>query len=461
MIRTIAEASALIASKQLSPVELAREHLARIALLDPALHAFIRVTEERAMADARSAEARQMAGTRRGRLDGIPIAHKDIYSTAGIPTTAHSAQLRDHVPSQDAVTVRKWAEAGVVMLGKLATHEFAFGGPSQDLPWPVAENPWGAGHFTAGSSSGTGAAVASGMILGGTGSDTGGSIRGPAALCGIAGIKPTYGMCSRTGILPLAQTLDHAGPMAWTSEDCGILLEAMAGHDPADPGSADRPVPRFDLDAEWRGRRVGLIRHFHEEDHPVSAATLRGIAESCEILRGLGAEVAEVTLPSLAEFNAAGWVALMGEAWAVHEEWMRTRPQLYGEFLRGRLALGGLLSAGDYIQAQRRRRSLAARSEAAMAGFDLLITASAPGEAPRIADVSKWASLEKPGFTIPFNLLGWPAMSVCTGFGEKGLPVAAQIIGRPWQDGLVLAAGHALERANGHRATRPRIATKH
>jgi aspartyl-tRNA(Asn)/glutamyl-tRNA(Gln) amidotransferase subunit A len=396
-----------------------------------------------------------MAGTRRGRLDGIPFAHKDIYETAGIPTTAHSAQLADHVPARDATTVSRLAQAGVVMLGKLATHEFAFGGPSDDLPWPVAENPWGAGHFTAGSSSGTGAAVASGMILGGTGSDTGGSIRGPAALCGIAGIKPTYGLCPRTGILPLAQTLDHAGPMAWTSEDCAILLEAMAGHDGADPGSADRPAPRFDLAADWRGRRIGMVRHFHETDHPASEATLRGIAECADIFRRLGAEVSEATLPPLAEFNAVGWVTLMAEAWAIHEPWMRTRPERYGAYLRGRLALGGLLSAGDYVQAQRKRRELIGRSRAAMAGFDLLLTASVPAEAPRIADVPKWASLEKPGFTIPFNLLGWPALSICTGFGEKGLPVAAQIVGKPWQDGLVLAAGHALERENGHRARRP------
>jgi aspartyl-tRNA(Asn)/glutamyl-tRNA(Gln) amidotransferase subunit A len=453
--RTIAETASLLEARKVSPVELAREHLARIAALNPSLHAFIRVTEERALADARAAEARQMSGARRGKLDGIPIAHKDIYGTAGIATTAHSAQLADHVPERDATTVARWAEAGTVMLGKLATHEFAFGGPSHDLPWPVAENPWGAGHFTAGSSSGTGAAVASGMILGGTGSDTGGSIRGPAALCGIAGIKPTYGLCPRTGILPLAQTLDHAGPMAWTSEDCAILLEAMAGHDPADPGSANRPAPRFDLDAGWRGRRVGLVRHFHESDHRASPATLRGIEESADILRRLGAEVMDATLPSLAEFNAVGWVTLMGEAWAVHEHWMRARPERYGEFLRGRLALGGLLSAGDYVGAQRKRRELIARSNAAMAGFDLLLTASQPAEAPRIADVSKWASLEKPGFTIPFNLLGWPALSVCTGFGEKGLPVAVQIVGKPWEDGLVLAAGHAIERENGHRATRP------
>ena len=461
MIPTIAEASALIAAKKLSPVELLRECEARIATHNPALHAFILQTPERAMSDARAAEARQMAGTLKGQLDGIPIGHKDIYATAGIRTTAHSAQLVDNVPAEDAVTVTKWREAGVVLMGKLATHEFAFGGPSFDLPWPPARNPWDTECFTSGSSSGTGAAVAAGLVLGGTGSDTGGSIRGPAALCGIAGIKPTYGLCSRSGILPLAQTLDHAGPMAWTSEDCAILLEAMAGHDPTDPGSADRPMPSFDIQQDLRGRRIGLIRHMHEWDAEVSQATLRGITETAEILRRAGATVVDVTLPSLQEFNAAGWVTLSAEAWAIHEGWMRTQPLKYGEFLRGRLALGGLLSAGDYIQAQRKRRELIARSMAASADVDLLLTAAALGEAPKIREVPKWSSLEKPNFTIAFNLLGWPALTICTGFGAGDLPVAAQIIGKPWQDGLVLTAGHAVERENGARGRRPGgLATK-
>ena len=455
MIPTIAEASALIAAKKLSPVELMRDCEARIATQNSALNAFILQTPERAASDAKAAEARQMAGTLKGKLDGIPIGHKDIYSTAGIRTTCHSAQLLDNIPSEDAVTVAKWREAGVVLMGKLATHEFAFGGPSFDLPWPPARNPWNTECFTSGSSSGTGAAVAAGLILGGTGSDTGGSIRGPAALCGIAGIKPTYGLCSRTGIYPLAQTLDHAGPMAWTSEDCAILLEAMAGHDPSDPGSANRPAPSFDVNQDMRGRRVGLIRHMHEVDTTVSPATLKGIEETAEILRKLGATVVDVTLPSLQEFNAAGWVTLSGEAWTVHEEWMRSQPLKYGEFLRARLALGGLLSAGEYIQAQRKRRELITRSFAASADVDLLLTASALGEAPKIHDVPKWASLEKPNFTIAFNLLGWPALTICTGHGEGGLPVAVQIIGKPWQDGLVLAAGHAVERENGARTRRP------
>ncbi len=460
MIPSIAEAAALIAARKLSPVELTEDCLARAERLDGTLHAFIRLMPEEARAAARAAEARIMTDGPRGPLDGIPFAHKDIYGTAGIPTTGHSRVLQDHVPAADATTVAKLAEAGIVMFGKLATHEFAFGGPSFDLPWPPARNPWNPDHFTAGSSSGTGAAVAAGMVLGGTGSDTGGSIRGPAALCGITGIKPTYGLCSRAGILPLAQSLDHAGPMAWTVEDCAILLQAMAGHDAADPASADRPVPDFraGLGQGVRGLRIGVIRHFHETDYPVSPATLAGIDGAAEFFRAEGAEVREVTLPSLAAFNACGWIILLAEAFAVHEGWMRRDPNLYGELMRDRLVLGGLLSAADVLQAQKQRRALIAATEAAAAECDLLLTAAQPAEAPRIEAVPKWGFLERPNFTIPFNVTGWPGITVPTGFGEGGLPVAMQLVGKPFAEPLLFQAADAYERAHGWRARRPAMA---
>jgi hypothetical protein len=284
---TIADAAKLIATKQLSPVELTRICLDRIRNLDATLHSFLLVTEDRAIADAKAAEARMMSAKTRGPLDGIPIGHKDIYNTAGIRTTGHSRLLEHNTPDEDAVVVSKWAGAGTVLMGKLATHEFAIGGPSFDLPWPPARNPWNPAHFTSGSSSGTGAAVAAGLVLGGTGSDTGGSIRGPSALCGLAGIKPTYGLCSRRGVLPLSQTLDHTGPMAWTVQDCALLLQAMAGHDPLDPASADRAVPDFtaDLEKGVKGLRIGVIRHFHEVDNPISPATKQGIEDALNIFR--------------------------------------------------------------------------------------------------------------------------------------------------------------------------------
>jgi aspartyl-tRNA(Asn)/glutamyl-tRNA(Gln) amidotransferase subunit A len=456
-IPTIAEAAALIAARKLSPVELTEACLDRIHALDPVLNAFIVVTPERALADARAAEARIMKEGPKGKLDGIPIAHKDIYNTAGIATTAHSKMLQGNVPAHDATTVAKLAAAGTVMLGKLATHEFAFGGPSFDLPWPPARNPWNPDHFTSGSSSGTGAAVAAGLILGGTGSDTGGSIRGPAAFCGIAGIKPTYGLCSRSGILPLAFSLDHAGPMAWTVEDCAILLQAMAGHDPADPASADRPVPDFSagLGKDAKGLRIGVVRHFHETDQKVSPAVQAGIDGAVAIWRAQGAEISEVVLPSLQEYQAANFVILVCEAFALHEHYMQARFNDYGELLRDRMAFGGLLAATDYVQALRRRRELCVATAKAAADVDILVTAGAATEAPRIDSVPKWGNLQQPGFTNPFNITGWPAMSVCSGFGAGGLPVSVQVIAKPFQEAVLFQAAHAFEQAAGLRGKRP------
>jgi aspartyl-tRNA(Asn)/glutamyl-tRNA(Gln) amidotransferase subunit A len=458
-IPTIAEAARLIAAKELSPVELTKDCIARMESCDDTLHAFILPTEERALADARAAETRVMAGNAKGPLDGIPIGHKDIYCTAGIRTTGHSRLLEHNIPAQDATSVRKWAEAGVVLMGKLSTHEFAMGGPSFDLPWPPARNPWNPEHFTAGSSSGTGAAVASGMILGGTGSDTGGSIRGPAALCGIAGIKPTYGLVSRVGVLPLSFSMDHAGPMAWTVEDCALLLQAMAGHDPADPASADRPVPDFvsDIGKGVKGMRIGVVRHFFEADNPASPATLAGINHALDVFEHLGAEISDVKLSPLADYSACGWVIISSEAYAIHEPWLKTRFNDYGELFRDRMALGGLIRATDYVQALRRRRTLCEDVKTAMAGYDILVSASQTSEAPKITEVPKWATMEKPSLTMPFNLTGYPAMSVCTGFGVGGLPVSMQLIAKPFAEATIFQAGHTYETAVGSRKRRPAI----
>jgi len=459
-ILTIAEAARRIAAKQLSPVELTKTHLERIRKLDPQLNAFLLVTEERALADAKAAEARQMASTPRGKLDGIPIAHKDIYCTAGIRTTAHSKQLEHNVPTRDAYTVKKWADAGTVMLGKLSTHEFAFGGPSFDLPWPPARNPWNTEHFTAGSSSGTGAAVAAGLILGGTGSDTGGSIRGPAALCGIAGIKPTYGLSSRVGILPLAFSLDHAGPMAWTAEDCALLLQGMAGHDPEDPASVDRPVPDFtaEIGRGVKGLRIGVVRHFFETDHRVSDATRAGIDTALDFFCKEGAEVRDITLSPAADYHAVGYLLMITEAFALHAPWMRKHFSDYGELFRDRVALAATISGPDIVQATRRRRMLCREMATAMADLDIIVSASQPGEAPKIAEVPKWANMEKWSFTMPFNVTGFPAISICTGFGEGGLPVSIQLAGKPFSEPTLFRAAHAYETATPWRQKRPAMA---
>src|SRR4051812_47793880 len=292
---TIAEAARLIETRELSPVELVDSRLDRIARLDDRLHSFIRVLAEEARAAARAAEAEIAAGKYRGPLHGVPIGLKDIYETAGVPTTGHSKVMQDHVPAADAFTVARLREAGAVVMGKLATHEFAFGGPSFDLPWPPARNPWDTTRFTGGSSSGTGAAVAAGLVLGGTGSDTGGLIPGPPPPFGPARLKPTHRLINRPRLPPPRLSLHPSGPVAGTAEDCAILLQAMAGHDPADPASAKVPIPdyRAALAGDVKGLRIGLIRHFYERDNEANAATRQAIDAAAKALEGLGCSVRE------------------------------------------------------------------------------------------------------------------------------------------------------------------------
>ena len=458
-IPTIAEAARRIAAKQLSPVELTRACLDRVRALDDRLHAFVHLTEERALAEARAAEAAIMAGGPSGPLHGIPIGLKDIVDTKGIPTTCQSKILQDNIPDADAACAEKLAAAGTVLIGKTTTHEFADGGPSFDLPKPPARNPWNIEHFTAGSSSGTGAGVAAGLILGGIGTDTGGSIRGPAALCGIAGIKPTYGLVSRAGVAPAAFSLDHIGPMAWTAEDCALMLQVLAGRDPRDPASADRPVPNYtaSLGAGIKGLKIGVIHHFHEVDYKVSDGTRQGIDAAIATLRELGAEIREVQLSPLQDWGACGSLISITERATAYEEWARTRLRDFGERVQRRLHLGALVSGVDYVQAVRRRRELRAELKAAMAGLDIVMTAAAQGEAPKIDAVPKWDTFAAPSFTMPFNVAGYPAMSVCAGFGEGGLPVAVQLVGKPFDEPTLLRIADAFEKATPFRNSRPAL----
>jgi aspartyl-tRNA(Asn)/glutamyl-tRNA(Gln) amidotransferase subunit A len=456
-IPTIAEAARRIAAKELSPVELTKACLDRAHALDDRLHAFVHLTEKRALAEASAAEAAIMANGPKTPLHGIPIGLKDIVDTKGIPTTCQSKLLQDNIPDTDATCAEKLAAAGSVLIGKLTTHEFADGGPSFDLPKPPARNPWNTGHFTAGSSSGTGAAVASGMILCGIGTDTGGSIRGPAALCGIAGLKPTYGLVSRAGVAPAAFSLDHIGPMAWTAEDCAIMLQAIAGHDAKDPASADRPVPdyRAALGGGIKGLRIGVLRTMFETDHKVGAATRRGIDAAIETFRGLGAEIREVQLSPLQDWHACGSLISITERAAAYEEWSRTRLGDFGERMRTRLMLGAFVSGVDYVQAMRRRRELRAELQAAMANLDVVLTAVFAAEAPKIDALPKWDTFQPPSFMMPFNVAGYPAMSVCSGFGDGGLPVAIQLVGKPFQEAIVLRIADAFEKATPFRDRRP------
>jgi aspartyl-tRNA(Asn)/glutamyl-tRNA(Gln) amidotransferase subunit A len=456
---TIAEAARRIRAGRLSPVELTRAYLDRVAALDSQLHAFILVLEQQAMAEARAAEAEIAAGGWKGPLHGIPIGLKDIYNTKDVATTGHSALFRDHVPAEDAVTVRKLREAGAVIIGKLSTMEFAIGGPSFDLPWPPARNPWDVERQPGGSSSGSAVAVVAGLCAGAMGSDTGGSIRNPAAWCGLAGIKPTYGMVSRRGILPLSFTMDHGGPLCWTSEDCALMMQVLAGHDPLDPGSADVPVPDFTatLGTGLSGLRVGVVRHFFERDLVPAAETGAALEAALAVLQSLGATLQDVSLSPLGVYGDVGSLISRPEAYAIHERYLTTTPELYGASSRGRLMAGAFVRAADHINALRHRALLVAEMAEVMKSVDVLVLPSVADVAPKFETDPSLSF--GPSFTRPFNVTGFPALSLCNGFSASGLPLSMQIAARPFEDHIALKVGDAYEKATGFRDIRPAIAT--
>ena len=455
---SIAEAARLIERRQLSPVELTRAFLDRIAAIDPQLNAYLLVTAERALDQARTAEAEIAAGNYRGPMHGIPFALKDIYCTAGIRTTCHSRTRADYVPNFDATTVSKLYSAGAILLGKLATHEFAHGGPSFDLPWPPARNPWNLDHATGGSSSGAGASVAAGLTMGALGSDTGGSIRNPAALCGLVGLKPTYGLVSRSGVYTNSFSYDHAGPMTWTAEDCAIMLQAIAGHDAKDPASTDQPVPNYRaaLTGSIKGMRIGVLRHQFETEVAAPPAAKLALAAAFDVLRVLGATLEDIRIRPAQEYYDVKITGAESELYAVHEPVLRKRLDDFGEDFLGR-TLGALLITGaDYVQASRQRRIMIAEMAPIYAKYDALITAG-PGPAPRL---DAWRTIQfwlKPSVTTPFNVLGGPALAQCIGFTGDGLPLSMQIVGRPLDDATVLRVAHAYEAATTWRTRRPAL----
>ncbi len=456
---TIAAAAERIAARRLSPVELTDALLDRIERVDPQVRAYVHVDAEGARRRAREAEAEIAAGDRRGPLHGIPVALKDIYDTADMPTTCHSHVFAERRPDADAETTARLRAAGAVILGKLATHEFAFGGPSWDTPFPPARNPWNREHFTGGSSSGSGAAMAAGLALGTLGSDTAGSIRMPAHFCGVAGLKPTYGLVSRRGVSPLAYSLDHCGPLTWTTRDAALMLDAIAGHDPADPASAASDPAAFtaELDGNVRGLRIGVIRHFYERDLAAGADMVAAMEAAIATLAELGAEIETVELSPLQDYHACNFVIMLGEAVAVHEADLQATPERYGEIMRDRLYAGALFSAVDYVQATRLRRVLVEEMAHAFERFDVLITAGGAGPAPKLDAMSKFYVFEKPLITSPFDVAGNPALGVRAGFSRDGLPLGLQIAGRPFADATVLRVGDAFERATPWPEHRPAL----
>lgn len=353
--------------------------------------------------------------------------------------------------------VQRLDAAGAIDLGKLALHEFALGGPSFDLPWPPARNPWDTSRFTQGSSSGTAAAIAAGLILGGPGTDTAGSIRAPAAACGLAGLKPTSGLISRAGVVPLSPTLDCVGPMAWTVEDCALLLQELVGFDPHDPASTEAPACdyRQALEGGVRGLRIGVISHFHERDHVVDGETLAAIQAALATFQALGAEVREISLSPLGDYAAVGGVIMIGEAYRAHAATLHHRPEDFGRIFRNRVSAGIFYDTDDLRRAYGARERLRDAFNTEIADVDIVVTAALPAAAPPIDKVPAWPSIERPSLMTPFNLIGCPAMAICCGFTAGGLPLSLQIAGRAFDEATVLRAAHAYEQATPWRQRRP------
>jgi aspartyl-tRNA(Asn)/glutamyl-tRNA(Gln) amidotransferase subunit A len=455
-VPSLAEASAAIAAGTLSPVALCEQALARIAALDPSLDVFITLTAERARAAAAQAEAEIKAGRRRGPLHGIPYALKDIYDVAGLPTTAHSRVLIGrNAPVEDSDAAARLEAAGMVLLGKVATHEFARGGVrDDDLPFPRAKNPWNPAHFAGGSSSGSGAGVAARFFTAALGSDTGGSIRLPATLCGVTGLKATQTRVSRHGVMPLSFSCDNVGPLVRTARDAARFLRVTAGQDPKDPTSAAEPVPDYEaaLTGSVKGLRIAVCETYFLDgaDAPVAAAFEQALAA----LREAGAVVTRIKAPSLAAIAAYTALVSRVEGAAIHANWMREHPGDYAIHLSARLFGGYAIPGHLYVEALSRRGTLLRQFVAeALTGHDLVATPTLRIRVPTLAetdidaDPANWHRfMAVSANTRPFNYLGLPTLSVPCGFDDRGLPVGLQLAGRPFAEATVLRAGDAFQR---------------
>ncbi len=444
---TVADAAALLRRKKLSPVEYAKALIERAERHDKHYNAYLRATPDLALDDARRAETEIMHGNWRGPFHGVPYGLKDIVDYAGLPTTAHSRILIDNVAKSDAVVTQKLRAAGGVFMGKLSTHEFATGGPSFDLPWPPARNPWNRDHFCGGSSSGSGTATAAGFLPAAIGTDTGGSVRNPASMCGVVGMKATYGLVSRRGVVPLAYSLDHVGTLTRTVRDNALMLDLIAGFDAQDPGSANRATGGYtsQLGRDIKGVRVGVLRHFYTRDMKADAEIAAGIEAAVKKLAELGAVVSEVSTAPLNEYLACNRTLLTSEAFAVHEKWLRERPQDYGALARERIMAGAFVRAADYVNATRLRRKLTDAFHALCGTVDVIITASSMDPACRIDDEKAVDYTYGRQARAPFNVTGSPALSVPTGFSQSGLPLAMQIVGKPFSEALIYRVAHAYE----------------
>jgi aspartyl-tRNA(Asn)/glutamyl-tRNA(Gln) amidotransferase subunit A len=443
---TIVEAARQLHAGTTSAVALTEGFLGRIVAENGRLAPFITVMAESARAEARASDEERARGQIRGPLHGIPYAAKDLYATAGVRTTAHSRHLIDHVPDHDAACVRRLREAGAILLGKTATHEFAFGGPADDLPFPPARNPWDPERIPSGSSSGSAVALAAGLCLGALGSDTGGSIREPSAYCGIVGLKPTFGRVSRAGVVRLADSLDHAGPMARSVDDCALLLQAIAGRDPADPASVDLPPPEPPSGAAGRldGVRVGVLEDLADHMPALSPAQAAAQAEAVETFRRLGATIVPLRFPEARLASAAARAMLYAEAHALHAHRLRTAPDLYCRVTRERLTTGLFVEVGDYLAARAAQPRLIRTVDALLAEADVLALPATDGPAGRFADVRHVPFAGAPEVGIAFNVTGHPVLTLPCG-DANGMPLGLQLVGNRFGEQALCAVGRAFE----------------
>jgi aspartyl-tRNA(Asn)/glutamyl-tRNA(Gln) amidotransferase subunit A len=459
---TMHEAAEMIRGKRLSPVEVARACLERIAQHDGRLRAFIMVTEESALAQAREAEQAVMRGDPLGPLHGVPLALKDTFAMRGVRTTCGSKLLENNIPDFDGAVVDRLRKAGAVFLGTLNMHEFAFGATTANPHYGIGRNPWDEGKIPGGSSGGSGAAVAASMCLGSVGTDAGGSVRLPSSLCGIVGLKPTYGRISNFGTLPLSLTMDHSGPMTRSVADAALLLQVLAGHDPRDPASSPLKVPSYSkaLTKRIKGIKIGLPKEYFAEsiDPEVRVAVMAAI----ESLEALGAIAQEVSVPHCRYAPAAFVPLVLSEASAVHARYLRTRAREYGSEVRNLLYTGLMMPARRYVQAQRVRALVVRDLAAALQHVDSLVmptvTIPAPGVGQQSVNldgrnVNVAAALAR--FTLPFNLAGLPAISVPCGFTASGLPIGLQIAGAPFAESTILQVAHAYETHNRWKERNP------
>jgi aspartyl-tRNA(Asn)/glutamyl-tRNA(Gln) amidotransferase subunit A len=459
---TVQRAAALIASRALSPVELVEAHLRRIDALEPVLRSYITVAADQALARAREAEAELARGRSRGALHGIPYALKDIFLTKGVRTTAASKVLLDHVPADSAHVHTRLEAEGAILLGKLNTFEYGtgVGAPSSDLPFPPARNPWNTRCFTGSTSTGAGAAVAAGTTMAALGTDTGGSVRLPAAACGVVGVKPTFGLLSRRNIIPNAFSLDHVGVVARTVHDAALLLQATAGFDPDDATSVDRPVPDCvsGLGSGVRGLRIGVIRRFHQRDARATPAVAAAIEAAVDVLRRLGAEIVDdEPAASLLDYRACMKIINNAECFAAHRTLFKERYHDLGVGFREKLLGGVTVKAADYFDALRWKARLAAELTQVVGRYDAVICAGTMTAAPDLDDRRAVVDFTGQSAMAAFNLSGQPALSLCTGFDDTGMPLGMQIAAPHFCEPMLLRVAATYEGATAWHTRHPSL----